>query len=196
MREEGELMGSRYISRGCFGVFGVSRVSLLETISNGLFVVDYREKATGNRVRHRLGTSDLGEAKKKISDLVLELERGRSMINRVKGETVLYVIQRGNDGPIKIGFTRNLKSRLAQLQSASAEKLHVLRVYKMADVEKAIHAELERASRLEGEWFPADLLPSVDRFFRVGFDVVLKRRRSRLDGERAMAERLVKAGLL
>jgi hypothetical protein len=35
----------------------------------------------------------------------------------------------------------------------------------MANVERALHSELEKVSRLGGEWFPADLLDSVDRFF-------------------------------
>jgi hypothetical protein len=80
-------------------------------------------------------------------------------------ELRLYVIQRGDDGPIKIGISRQPKQRLRSLQTGSAEKLTLLRVYRMADVERAIHIELERESRLNGEWFPADLLPSVERFF-------------------------------
>ena len=106
------------------------------------------------------------------------------------------MIRRGANGPIKVGITRRLKQRVAQLQSGSAEKLQVLRIYKMADVEKAVHAELERQSRLEGEWFPAELLPAVDRFFKVEFDIALKRARKRQAAEINRAEYLMSAGLL
>ena len=49
----------------------------------------------------------------------------------------------------------------------------------MKDVEKAVHAEIEKSSRLEGEWFSAHLLSLVDRFFNVQLDVSLKRAQSR-----------------
>ena len=38
-----------------------------------------------------------------------------------------------------------------------------------------IHGELEREARLQGEWFPAELLPNVLRFFRVPDDVMARR---------------------
>jgi hypothetical protein len=66
--------------------------------------------------------------------------------------------------------------------------INVLRVYKMVDVERAVHAELERQSRLEGEWFPADLLPLVDRFFAVALDVDFQRAQNRHATTTAKAE--------
>jgi excisionase family DNA binding protein len=66
----------------------------------------------------------------------------------------------------------------------------------MADVERAIHAELEKRSRLEGEWFPADLLSLVDRFFNVDFDVTWKRARVKRDAITAKVAYLMSAGLL
>jgi hypothetical protein len=78
----------------------------------------------------------------------------------------------------------------------SAEKLKVLRVYKISDVERAIHAELEKVSRLEGEWFPAELLSLVDRFFNVDFDVVYARARKQRKAAVTKVQYLERAGLL
>lgn len=167
-------MAYRYINRGNFGVRGVNRVSLLETVSTGLCVVDYWERP-GKRIRQSLETYDLEEAKKKIAEIIQQRERRGHSMRHTRGETVLYVVQRGENGPIKVGITRILKGRLSQLQNGSAEKLKVLGVYTMKDVESAVHAELERVSRLEGEWFPADLLSRIERFFGAPFDIKLKR---------------------
>jgi Meiotically up-regulated gene 113 len=167
---------SRYINHGSFGIHG-RRISLLASRATGVFVAD--DYLEGKRRRHKLRTTDLNEAKKMVAELIEQIENGRPVLSS-QGETVLYVIQRGGGGPIKVGISRRLKSRISQLQNGSAEKLHVLRVYKMADVEKAVHAALEKQSRLEGEWFPADLLSSVDRFFNVAADVAFQRAQNSL----------------
>jgi predicted GIY-YIG superfamily endonuclease len=161
-----------------------------------VFVADYWEKATGKRIRRSLKTTDLDEAKKIIAELIEQQKAHRPTATNPEGDTVLYVIRRGNDGPIKIGISRRLKQRISQLQNGSAEKLKVLRMYRMADVERAVHAELEKRSRLEGEWFAADLLSLVDRFFNVDFDVTWKRARVKRDAITAKAEYLMSAGLL
>jgi Meiotically up-regulated gene 113 len=152
---------------------------------------DYLE---GKRRRHKLKTTDGDEAKKMVAELVEQSKNGRPALSGER-EAVLHVIQRGDGGPIKVGISRNLKNRVKALQTGSAEKLQVLRVYKMADVERAVHAELERRSRLEGEWFPADLLSAVDRFFNIDFDITLKRARARRDAITAKTEYLMSAGL-
>ena len=187
-------MGSRYLSCGRFGSRG-NRVNLLESRSTGDLAADYREKATGKRIRRSLATTEPGEAKTKIAT-ILEQQRALKPTMNPEGEKVLYVLQRGDDGPIKVGITRRLKQRISQLQNGSAEKLKVLRVYKMADVERAVHAELERKSRLEGEWFAADLLSSVDRFFNVPMDVATRRAQKEYKAAVAKVEHLHQAGLL
>jgi hypothetical protein len=96
----------------------------------------------------------------------------------------------------RVGISRNLKQRISQLQNGNAERLQVLRVYKMADVERAVHAELERKSRLEGEWFAADLLSLVDRFFTVPMDVATQRAQKEYKAAVAKIEHLEQAGLL
>jgi hypothetical protein len=186
---------NRFINCGSFGVRGETRIALLKTINTDTFFADYREKGTRKRITRSLETRDLDEAKKKIAEILEHKKEGRSF-QRDKRETVLYVIQRGDNGPIKVGISRNLKSRIAQLQGGNAEKLKVLRVYRMMDVERAVHAELERTSRLEGEWFPAELLPLVDRFFNVALEIALKRSRARFAVEVSKVEHLQNMGLL
>ena len=67
---------------------------------------------------------------------------------------MIYFIQAGEDGPIKIGFTNGpIKNRLAGLQTGSIHKLKVLFVYKGDTVtEKQLHY-FHRYHRLRGEWF-------------------------------------------
>jgi hypothetical protein len=185
---------SRYISHGGFGIRGIDRVALLESRSTGVFSADYRDKAAGRHIRRSLKTTDLNEAKLRVAEIMKQRKDGRPA--NPKRETILYVIRRGEDGPIKVGITRSLKLRLADLQCGNAEKLKVLRVYRMGDVEKAVHAELERKSRLEGEWFPADLLTLVDRFFNISADVAWKRARERHEAATAEVKRWASAGLL
>jgi hypothetical protein len=68
---------------------------------------------------------------------------------------VVYVIQAGYCGPVKIGTTSSsrLLKRLAQLQTANADRLHVLRTYVGGvGLERELHRRFA-ASRLAGEWF-------------------------------------------
>lgn len=66
---------------------------------------------------------------------------------------IVYFIRSGSDGPIKIGFTRNLGARLHQLQTGHPVGLRVVHAVP-GDVllERALH-ERFAAHRLEGEWF-------------------------------------------
>jgi hypothetical protein len=62
-----------------------------------------------------------------------------------------YFVQAGDDGPIKIGSTRNLPVRLRSLVMMSPLPLRLLGVMK-GDHEERCHAVLG-ASRIHGEWF-------------------------------------------
>lgn len=183
----------RYINRGNFGTRGIDRVSLWEVRSTGVFC--YCHWWEGKLRIRSLKTTDLAEAKTKIAELMAQKRDGKPA-SVEKGETILYVIQRGDDGPIKVGISRNLKGRLGGLQNGNAEKLKVRRMFKMRDVERVLHAELERVSRLQGEWFPAELIELVDRFFRPALDVEIARHQKRT---KAVAEKIKtweKSGLL
>lgn len=67
------------------------------------------------------------------------------------------------DGPVKVGITSNLFSRLRSLQNGSAKRLELLFVYTCEDrktaqaMEREFH-EAHATWRLEGEWFD---LPAI-----------------------------------
>lgn len=66
----------------------------------------------------------------------------------------VYLIQAGIDGPIKIGFTKNNPlERLAQLQTAIAQKLSLLAVIPGdLELEAELHQRFSYAVQ-SGEWF-------------------------------------------
>lgn len=68
----------------------------------------------------------------------------------------VYFIQRGGDGPIKIGFSKNPTARLAQLQASVPEPLRLLAVeYDLwggKSLEQRLHKRFKE-HRLSGEWF-------------------------------------------
>lgn len=71
---------------------------------------------------------------------------------RVSGGSIeTYVVQRGDGGPVKIGKSSRFESRLASLQTGSAEKLIVLHRIR-GDHEARLHAAC-REWRSSGEWF-------------------------------------------
>lgn len=65
----------------------------------------------------------------------------------------VYFIQRGDDGPIKIGVSRNVASRLSGLQVSTPEPLKILATADGGrDEEQTMHL-LFKKDRLSGEWF-------------------------------------------
>lgn len=70
---------------------------------------------------------------------------------------MIYFVQSGQAGPIKIGYTQHddVRNRIAQLQTASPEPLNLLGVIEGdREKERALH-RLFSAHRLHGEWFDA-----------------------------------------
>lgn len=79
----------------------------------------------------------------------------------------VYLVQRGEGGPVKIGFTTSFESRLSSLRTASPEPLNVIRVFHgTLDDERRLHASLAQ-HRLNGEWFKP-----VPEVLSVGHDLV------------------------
>lgn len=76
----------------------------------------------------------------------------------------IYFIQAGEDGPIKIGFSKDPDSRLRTLQTAHTAKLKMLhhQVGTKAD-EGRLHHRFKNI-RIKGEWFEAS--PSLLDFIR------------------------------
>ncbi len=67
---------------------------------------------------------------------------------------MIYFIQSGNNGPIKIGYTENgIERRLAELQTASPYKLNLICYIEGSSVvERELHNEFD-AYKTTGEWF-------------------------------------------
>lgn len=69
------------------------------------------------------------------------------------GSKLVYFIQSGDDGPIKIGASMDPQSRLAALQTSNPQRLRLLGTIPGGHPkEKAIHLKL-KAHRIQGEWF-------------------------------------------
>lgn len=66
----------------------------------------------------------------------------------------VYFVQVGCDGPVKIGFTRNLKQRLSALQTSQHEQLNLLGILEPAtmQIERSLHIQFAEHRR-GGEWF-------------------------------------------
>lgn len=90
------------------------------------------------------------------SKLKVEIENlndKRDRANSLNKKSVVYFVQFGNSGPIKIGSTSTLKSRLAQLGSSTAQQI-VLLGYLQGSVreEKSLHRRFQHLL-LYGELF-------------------------------------------
>lgn len=79
-------------------------------------------------------------------------------------EGVVYFVQSGDDGPIKIGWTQDVERRIAELQTANAHKLKLLgTVAGTMEKEAAMHARFQHL-RMEAEWFRNS--PEIQAFLR------------------------------
>lgn len=68
----------------------------------------------------------------------------------------VYMIRAGDDGPVKIGVSGNIKKRVATLQGAHPRQLTLLRVVDGTfSTEKQFHSRFSHV-RLAGEWFAFD----------------------------------------
>lgn len=87
------------------------------------------------------------------------LARAQSGAVEVSGSVVgpvVYFIQAGEGGPVKIGWSQKLSSRIATLQTGSPVKLSLLRtVVSEPWAENWYHQEFDE-QRLIGEWFTFD----------------------------------------
>lgn len=78
---------------------------------------------------------------------------------------MIYFIQAGDNGLVKIGSAKDAKKRLAALQIACPIELRLAGLfYARRDTEKYLHW-LFRAERVRGEWFTGcpDLLAFIER---------------------------------
>jgi hypothetical protein len=77
---------------------------------------------------------------------------------------LVYFVQSGSDGPIKIGWSRDVSRRVAELQTANAHVLVLLgTVAGTMEDEAAFHARFAHL-RMEAEWFCNS--PEIHAFLR------------------------------
>lgn len=70
---------------------------------------------------------------------------------------MIYFIQQGEDGPVKIGYATVIEKRFRALQSASPYPLKVIGSMQGSVVdEKKLHLQFSK-HRLQGEWFEPDI---------------------------------------
>lgn len=83
---------------------------------------------------------------------------------------MIYFVQSGDDGPIKIGLAKDINKRMRGLQTAHPFPLRLIASFDGDRTkEKALHQELKSA-RLEGEWFAPDAaLAIIPRFHEIEF---------------------------
>lgn len=75
---------------------------------------------------------------------------------------MVYVVHRGDTGEVKIGISRNVAARVAQLQTASGAALKLLACFPGdRDAEAGLHARFAR-DRRTGEWFTFS--PAIERW--------------------------------
>ena len=136
-------MTTERFSEGEHGV----RVNVFRTGQKGTFSAAWRIE--GIPVKRSLKTTNPEAARLQAKAISQDLKnrKGLNILN-----PILYVIQRGEDGPVKIGITTNLDSRLRQIKTSCPEEVKAVAVYRMMDIEKAIQWLL-RDIRMNGEWF-------------------------------------------
>jgi hypothetical protein len=80
----------------------------------------------------------------------------------IAGPGYTYVIQSGDDGPVKIGrTTKTAEKRVADLQTAHFAPLHIRRLYEGVDYERVLHEQFADL-RLNGEWFKPEVLDYLE----------------------------------
>ncbi len=87
---------------------------------------------------------------------------------------MIYFIQAGNDGPIKIGKAQNPEARRRELQTGNHEKLNLIKVITGdSEREDSIHNDLRSHQyRARSEWFSAtpEVLAYIDKVARVDYE--------------------------
>lgn len=74
-----------------------------------------------------------------------------------KQNEFIYMVSAGLEGPIKIGKSRRLRSRLAELQTCNYEQIYILSLVPSISVsEHELHAKFSHL-RIRGEWFRRDV---------------------------------------
>lgn len=73
----------------------------------------------------------------------------------------VYAIQAGDGGPVKIGWTTDLRSRICDLQVANPEKLSVALSFPGTQADEMALQRRCRQHHIRGEWFSCSVLPEL-----------------------------------
>ncbi len=78
--------------------------------------------------------------------------------------TFVYFVG-GDDGPIKIGYSTNVKNRLAKIQNGCPFRVRVLATVRGSQSDEMVYHLRFAADRLHGEWFARspELLREIER---------------------------------
>jgi hypothetical protein len=78
-------------------------------------------------------------------------------------EGSIYMVQAGKDGPVKIGITNKLSSRLVSIQVSCPYKIRVVSVISNCTYqnERELHEKYKRF-RIHGEWFDKAILDHIN----------------------------------
>ncbi len=89
---------------------------------------------------------------------------------------MIYFIQAGSDGPIKIGYAQNPESRRRELQTGNHKELNLIGVIPgNSEREDSIHNDLQDYRyRAGSEWFKATpkVLDYIDEVTRVDYQII------------------------
>lgn len=118
------------------------------------------------------------EEKKAADQIRKEITVNKSVEkSKLKTDTgYVYFIQPENGGPIKIGYSKNVKNRLTTLQTSNAYKLVVIgEVNAPMVAEQKLHMYLKHA-KTYGEWFEPDeiVLETIKKCLEHGFEYIKK----------------------
>lgn len=104
-------------------------------------------------------------ATKQPEEIISQMERyGGTIIKPREESSFIYFIQSGKDGPIKIGTTNNVESRLGDIRVLNPQKIKLLKSIKGTQkYEKEIHRKFKN-DRIKGEWFrlSSDLIEFIN----------------------------------
>lgn len=95
---------------------------------------------------------------------VIEPPKPKRWLGTVRGGPVCYFIG-GAEGPIKIGYSRDVNARLAKFQLGSPVALDILAITPGGEAQEAIYHARFEAHRLHGEWFnrAPEIIAEIDK---------------------------------
>lgn len=129
--------------------------------------IDSRAIAAMPWYRRNLYLSKATDAERAEVDALVRAESIRlaKKADAIKAGSVVYFIQSGEDGPIKIGTSSNFSSRLASLRTSQPHEIAVLAVVSGGrSLERSYHKKFADM-RVVGEWFDPQepILAEIDR---------------------------------